>query len=440
MKKNSILIAMTLLLPSISGFTLNGLYDIGFGVFSKGMGGAAVAFPQDTLTALSNPANLVPIGNRMDVDIQYIRSHRTYEVKGVQPPWGIFNQKVDLAANKNCMAAEAGIALTFFNNRFSAALLIAPQSGGIGTWKQGNPYNPTGTDIAHTNIVSLSFPPTFGLKLFDNEYIGKHFIGAGVDLTPAYVKLAGYKQALGGPFGFSFSASANQDHVSNNGYDWAFGWAVRVGWLGEIRDWLSLGVSYRTKTYMSRFKKYDGIITPRGKANLPSTLYGGVLLKPFRQTSIAFDFGKIFYDDIKTFHNPAFLPLRKNPHGGKNGAGFSWDSIWVYKVGIAQQLTENITVRTGYNYGDAPQRANELDVANDAAYLPSTTRHHVTFGTSLEWATNIISAAFVWGLKHSIKGPNSENFAVGGDGLLFGGTSKVTTNSYQLEVGFSKTW
>ena len=47
----------------------NGYSPTGFGVASKGLAGAGVAFPQDTLAGATNPAGMVFVGDRVDVGV-----------------------------------------------------------------------------------------------------------------------------------------------------------------------------------------------------------------------------------------------------------------------------------------------------------------------------------------------------------------------------------
>ncbi|MEW8047083.1 MAG: hypothetical protein AB2805_11380, partial [Candidatus Thiodiazotropha sp.] len=45
----------------------NGYSPTGFGTTNKGMAGAGVAFPQDTIAAATNPAGMVLLGHRTDL-------------------------------------------------------------------------------------------------------------------------------------------------------------------------------------------------------------------------------------------------------------------------------------------------------------------------------------------------------------------------------------
>lgn len=415
---------------SQSLFALNGMYQIGFGPLAKGIGGTAAAFPQDTLTALTNPANLVEVGKRVDANLMYFRGTRIGKLRGNAgiPPDG--SADIDLSRNKNMMAGEAGVSWTFFDERLALGLLIAPQAGGVITWNKSDPTFPFDDEPFHIDIMYLGITPTCAVEFFKNDMLGEHFIGVGVDLTPARLKVAGLQSLQ--TFGGFLGGTAHPNHVTNNGWDWAFGAAVRVGYLWQFRSWLAGGISYRTKTWMTSFSKYKGAITPHGRADLPAYLIGGLKVKPFLQTTIAFDIGRIYNADTKVFGNALFNPANPNPRGASNGAGFGWTSTTVYKVGIAQQLADAFTLRAGYNYGQLPWQPELLDAVAAALFLPSTTRHHLTLGATLDLGSQMINAGFVYAFKHSIHGPS--------DPIAGGGTAEVSSDLIVLEVGISKVW
>lgn len=430
MKSRKIIIAILLLGTFPKLFALNGMYHIGFGPDAKGVGGAATAFPQDTLTALANPANLVPVGKRIDLAPEYFRGTRIGKIRGSQFPFNDVNGDIDLSRNKNIVAAEAGIGYTFLNDRLAIGLTIAPQAGGVITWNQPDPFYPAGTQPFHIDVMYVAFTPLIAAKLFENDWIGKHFLGVGVDLTPARIKVSGM-QGLRDQSGF-FGGTDAPNYVTNKGWDWAFGWAVRVGWLWEFRPWISGGLSFRTKTYMGHFDRYKGLITPHGKANLPATFFGGIAVKPFVQTTIALDIGRIYNGNVNTFSNLPFDFLKQNNHGASNGAGFAWESSTVYKIGIAQEIADSFVLRAGYNYGQLPWDTKIDDVVLSALFLPTTIRHHLTLGASLELGAQILNAAFMYGFKHSIQGPIAA--------FQGGGKCEVSTDLITLQIGFSKVW
>src|SRR6266513_2101361 len=59
-----------------------GYFQHGYGLKSKGMGGASIALPQDSLAAASNPAGMVWIGSRIDVGLERFKADRGSEITG----------------------------------------------------------------------------------------------------------------------------------------------------------------------------------------------------------------------------------------------------------------------------------------------------------------------------------------------------------------------
>lgn len=59
-------ILTALVIPATS-FATNGYFADGYGTKNKGMVGAGVALPQDAMSAATNPAGMVMVGERMDV-------------------------------------------------------------------------------------------------------------------------------------------------------------------------------------------------------------------------------------------------------------------------------------------------------------------------------------------------------------------------------------
>ncbi|MCB1080889.1 MAG: hypothetical protein KDK69_03615, partial [Chlamydiia bacterium] len=210
------------------------------------------------------------------------------------------------------------------------------------------------------------------------------------------------------------------------------------GWLWEFRPWISGGLAFRTKTYMTHFDKYKGVISPHGRADLPATFFGGIAVKPFVQTTIALDIGRIYNGNVDTFANSPYIfnatltPV--NPHGASNGAGFGWKSSTVYKIGIAQDIADSLTIRAGYNYGQLPWDVNipNTNAVYGTWILPTTIRHHLTLGASLELGAQILNAAFVYGFKHSVHGPIHP--------IAGGGNLETSTDLITLQIGFSKVW
>ena len=121
---------------------------------------------------------------------------------------------------------------------------------------------------------------------------------------------------------------------------------VRVGYLGELTDWLSLGASYQSRISMGSFDEYSGLFAEQGGFDIPQTVTGGVALKPGKLT-VAFDVQWINYESVRSVAND-FLPnLALSALGLENGAGFGWHDMTVYKAGVQYEAGKDWTLRAG---------------------------------------------------------------------------------------------
>jgi long-chain fatty acid transport protein len=89
--------------------------------------------------------------------------------------------------------------------------------------------------------------------------------------------------------------------------------------------------------------------------------------------------------------------------GGRNGPGFGWQSIPVYKIGYQFQRGR-LSLRAGYSYGDNPV---QRDQALSAITAPAITKQHATIGAS--WALTprlSLGWAFIDAIENRISVPN----------------------------------
>ena len=64
-------------LAATAAHATDGYFDYGYGVQAKGVGGAAVAFPQDALAIAANPAGIAFLENRLDFGLTYFQPDRS---------------------------------------------------------------------------------------------------------------------------------------------------------------------------------------------------------------------------------------------------------------------------------------------------------------------------------------------------------------------------
>ena len=206
-------------------------------------------------------------------------------------------------------------------------------------------------------------------------------------------------------------------YLTNNGHDTSTGFGVSAGiWTGNDR--LSFGLAYQSKISMSEFDDYADLYAQRGGFDIPSTLKAGVSFMPSDSAILNFDIEHIGYSDIDSVANPIMNMLTgcftANPQvapatsgclGGPSGAGFGWDDMTVYKVGVALKSNEKNTWRIGYSYGEQPIPNSEV-LFNILA--PGVMEQHITFGWTGERANgSVMSVSFMYAPEKTVTGANT---------------------------------
>lgn len=77
-------VCMTCALVIPHAMATNGYFAHGYGTKNKGMAGAGVVLPQDTIAAATNPAGMVHLGERFDGGLAIFSPRRDYESSASQ--------------------------------------------------------------------------------------------------------------------------------------------------------------------------------------------------------------------------------------------------------------------------------------------------------------------------------------------------------------------
>lgn len=396
----------------------NGVYDIGWGTKAKAMGGVGVAYAQDSFSALANPANLADLSNRFDVGGGYLYHTQEVEIKNVPDSLigiGVRPAKYPINGTTNLFYGSAGCTKVI-DEEFTAALVVTPLSGGTNrVQKPRPPILPTeGVPFftgEHERVFYVGVTPTLS---YAPCFCPNHSFGVGIEFTGATVNFNNFTNLGQGVFGFLTvqNTSEHPNHITDKGWDYAWGVAARMGWLWHFRPDLTFGLSYKTKTFMSRFKKYEGLMTPQGRSGLPEVLAAGLTWKVTPQATLAFDFSRIFNSYIPSLSNDpptfgvnvtpvGFEPFLTNPHGSNGGAAFNWKSQNVYKLGGSYDFG-CFALMAGYNYTTMPVPKVGTFAST---FVPAVIQHHLTFGGTWKASScTEFSFCYVHGFKNTRKG------------------------------------
>ena len=328
MKKIAVSLFAAGIIASPLAHATNGYFAHGYGIKAKGMAGVGYALPQDTLAAATNPAGMVMIGDRMDLGLDLFRPQRGSTVAG-----------------NNC---GAGCSLDGTYNGDDTSVFPIPEfgynkllnpdmslgvsvygNGGMNTDYQTSPFSAFNvTGRTGVNLAQLFVAPTFSMKV--NE---SNSVGVSLNLAYQIFEAKGLQ-----PF---TALSSNASKVTNNGVDGSAGYGVHIGWIGQVTSMITLGASYQSKTQMQKFHKYAGLFAQQGAFDIPASYGAGIAVTPLPDTTIAFDVQQIQYGDVKSIAN---TNAQGGPLGADNGAGFGWQNMTAYKVGVSHVYQDSIGV------------------------------------------------------------------------------------------------
>jgi long-chain fatty acid transport protein len=412
------LVAMGLALPGVA-FATDGYFSHGYGMKAKGMGGASTAVAQDPFGGANNPATMAFVGNQFAIGVDWFSPHRSAQRTG-GAAFGL-DASVDSESN-NFFIPEFGLnymvrpdlalGVTVYGNGGMNTDYPGGQIPGASACAAFNPGQPNynllcGVGSLGVDLSQLIVAPTLAWKFLEG-----HSIGIAPLFAYQRFKAEGL-QAFGGlSTTFNPGTGANYN-LTNNGYDSSTGWGVRVGYYGNLTKQIQVGASYSSKINMGNFDKYSGLFAEQGGFDIPSNWSLGIAFRPTDDWLLALDYERINYSDVPSVHNPSSLILQcaggnqATCLGGPSGAGFGWQSVNVFRLGVQYRLSQQWTVRAGYNYTQNPIKPQDVTFN---ILAPGVVQNHLTLGTTWNWdQRNEITGAFMYAFQNSVTGPSLFN-------------------------------
>jgi long-chain fatty acid transport protein len=394
----------------------NGYFATGYGTDSKGVAGAGVAIATDTLAPAINPATLVFVPDQLDLGASLFNPNRSYTVTG-QPSgypgtFGLAPGTVDSGSRLFAVPSFGLSRKAGANGAFGLALY---GNGGMNTTYPAATFGGTNAGV---DLSQMFIAPTYARKLGNHQAIG-------VTGVIAYQRFA----ATGLQAFTSFSSDGSR--LTNNDHANSFGGGVRVGYVGDLSRYMSVGASYQSRIWMTKFTSYQGLFAQDGSFDVPSTWVVGVALKPTPDLDVLADVQQVRYSEVKAIGNTLLPNLMQAPLGGDNGAGFGWQDMTTYKFGVQQRVHHGYTWRAGYSYGKQPIPSTQV-LFNILA--PGVEEHHATFGLSkIVGHGNAVSLAVTRAFSNTVTGPNP---------LEVPGRQQIALemNQWDVQVGYSLTF
>lgn len=388
-------------LPQLAQAT-NGYFSHGYGVKAQAVAGVGIALPQDGLTAATNPAGTAFTGDRLDVGVNLFNPSRGAEIK-------------DNPAGLNGNYSGDGRDL-FLIPEFGYTRQISPQlsvglavygNGGMNTSYDQNPFAAIGGQGKTVmNLEQLFISPSVAWKVTPD-----HVVSAALNIAHQRFSIRGIQ-----PFASTvpeYQVSSSPNDVNDRGTDTSTNAGVRLGWIGQLTPEWRVGATWSSKI-QGRFDKYKGLFAEQGGFDIPANYGVGVAWQPAQNWTVGFDYQVIELSDVKSVSNPlSQLTEKGQPLGSRNGAGFGWKDVSVYKLGVIHQLNDAWTLRAGISHATQPIPKSET-FFNILA--PGVVQDHLTAGFTWksgkhsEW-----SAHYTHGFEKTVKGQDSLEAFGGGE-------------------------
>jgi len=388
----------------------NGYFLEGYGTNTKAQGGVGIALPLDSLTIATNPAGLTEVADAFTAGVEIFVPRRSATL--VQDGQ---SQEFDGNGTQRFYLPELGFS-SHINDRLAWGVALYG-NGGLDTDYSSNPYARFGaTGAAGVDLEQAFLSPALAFKINDANSLG-------LALNIAYQRFA----AKG--LGIFANFSANPSDVSNRGNDDATGLGVRLGWLGRLGDYVTVGATWQSKTHMGRFENYSGLFSDGGSFDIPESYGLGVAVRPTNRLTIGLDWQRILYSDVPAVGNTIDSLFAGVPLGASNGPGFGWQNISVVKLGGSYAISDSITLRAGVSKSQQPVPESQT-FFNILA--PGVIETHLTAGASWKLGDrNEISVAWLHAFNDTVNGSGSIPPAFGG------GEANISLVEDSLAISFS---
>jgi long-chain fatty acid transport protein len=414
-----------------SAYATNGYFSHGYGMKAKGRAGAATATYDDTFGGANNPAAMAFTGDRIDLGLDWFSPSREMSRTDSTGNPGFGTPPLNGTSDSNSN--------NFFIPEFGYNKMIKPNLA-LGVTVYGNGGMNTDYPSATTNcgpgsnllcgqgslgvdLMQLVIAPTAAYKINASNSIG---------IAP----LIGYQRFKAEGLNAFGGISSDRADVTNNGYDDAWGWGVRIGYMGQITPTVTIGAAYATKINFDNFNKYAGLFAEQGDFDIPENYNLGVAWQATPELKLALDYQRINYSGINSIGNPSTNFMTCNPNtvpnatgpgclGMPGGAGFGWEDINVWKLGVEYRYNEQWTLRGGWNHGDTPITSANVEFNTIA---PATITDMATLGFTYTLASgNEVTMAYMYAFENSISGPS----------YFFGGTDTIKMHQNALGIQYS---
>ncbi|MDT8404277.1 OmpP1/FadL family transporter [Sulfuriflexus sp.] len=442
-------VAATFMVP-MSASATNGYFGIGYGAKARGVAGATTAMPQDSMAAAVNPAGMAHVGERADLNVEVfspVREAQSAFAKNNPNPALATGTNLNSDSGMNGFIIPSGGYVRNIDDQLTAGITIYA-NGGMNTFYDDDTV--IGKNLFGSNgklgvdLAQLVFAPTIAYKINESHTVGASLL-VGYQRFKAYglQNFCGLKGdgTCNPNTGAGVGSKAANAGLTNQGYDDAWGYGLRVGWQGKMSDNVTLGAAYSSKIYMGEFDKYDKLFAEQGDFDIPANWSIGIAAKVTPKTTVSFDIQQIDYSDVNSIANHGPTTSGANVFaegqgflGTNNGLGFGWDDMTIFKLGMVYEHDAHFTYRLGVSHTEQPIGNDEITFN---ILAPAVIEDHITAGFTYRPTgkdDNEINVAFMHALNNEERGDFPQAFGGSGPGT---GESRIEMYQNAVEIGYS---
>ena len=414
-------VAAAIALPATALATTAGYFQLGYSTISDGMAGASAALPQDSMIQATNPAGIAFVGSRLDLGVAGFWPFRGYSAgAGSNPPGHNMPVGGSYGSSSNFfLIPHIGYSQRLSHDNY-VGIAVYGNGGMSSNYKPSATYpGPFGGGQTGVSLSQLFVQATYTRKFLRHDAVGLSIIAARQTFSADGLSAFANKTYSNSP-----------SNMTGNGSSTSTGVGFKVGGQFRLMPGIDFGIAYSPRMTMSRFDAYSGLFAGGGRFDIPANGVIGLAFKPTAGQVLAFDFQRIYYNDVPAIADKtAFAPngtLTTGLFGSANGSGFGWQNISVYKLGYQVALDRSVTGRVGFAYNTEPVAASQV-LMNVLA--PGVIQRHVTAGVTVRTARHQdVSIAAMYGLPESIYGNAPAAFG--------GAPIKISLHEYQLEANW----
>ncbi len=378
--------------PSVALAT-NGLNLIGSGGISTGLAGADTAVATDFSAMNTNPAGMTQIQGK----------HAGAALTIIAPDLQFRNSGSNQGGEDDpLLIPNLGYVHPLSGTRLTLGIGLFTVGGTASDFRNLRTAVGT-TDKTSTIIRHYKLTPSIAYKVNDRFSLGAalalSYSDVALKVVPDTVLLKGFetKGTCDRANGVALPSSCA----------FAFGFTPKFGVMYKPHDMVTLGLAY---TFKSVFD-YDGDKAVVNQAGIGKVTYDadvsgfkwaddialGVAVRPNNRLLLS---AKLQWINWNAALNTAVLNLRNGDNPAKPTdtilLQYNWDSQWVIAVGGAYDVTEQLNVRGGYNYGNDPVPDSTLGPTN-----LNIVEHHITVGAAYKFTPRLmLDGAFDYAVMH----------------------------------------